>query len=241
MKKLLAALPAFVLSGAMAFAQVPQDAQNQFLIGLPGESWVLVFDATGFKIDRNGLQPDGRAYLLAGSPDVTLSVYLEKVPGQATTDGCKQSQKNRLAQNAGYKRENIETREANEMVIVEYTIPEFKGAPVQQRNLFACLAKGDSYVDIHLSKTLFKPEQEELLNEVLNSAHFVDKASNAAEATGSVTTSDARMEQLREGSRYFLQQNYAVSIAPYQKALDAEKQSRKLLRTYGGFWLTTSE
>jgi hypothetical protein len=64
------------------------------------------------------------------------------------------------------------------MTILEYTIAEFKGVPVQQRNLFACLAKDDVYVDIHLSKMLFKASEEELFTTDLDSAHFVDKTSS---------------------------------------------------------------
>lgn len=230
MKRRLAPLPALLLTGFLASAQAPQNSKDALSIALPSELWILVFDASGFKVERNGLQPDGRAYLLANneSTQVTLSVLLERVPGQATEDGCKENQKKRLAQNVDYKREDIQTKEANGMAIVEYTIPEFRGAPIQQRNLLACLAKDDAYVDIHLSKILFKPDQEELLNTVLNSAHFVDKGPNAREAGGSGRIDDARLDEVREGSRYFVQQNYAASIDPYQKALDAEKQSRKL-------------
>ena len=62
------------------------------------------------------------------------------------------------------------------MEIVEYTIPELNGVPVQLRNLFACMPKDDVYVDIHLSKVLFKSQDEQLFTAVLNSAHFVSKA-----------------------------------------------------------------
>ncbi len=64
------------------------------------------------------------------------------------------------------------------MTILEYPIAEFKGVPVPQRNLFAGMAKDDVYVDIHLSKVLFKASQEKLLSTVLDSAHFVDKTSS---------------------------------------------------------------
>jgi tetratricopeptide (TPR) repeat protein len=120
------------------------------------------------------------------------------------------------------------------MEIVEFTIPEFHGAPVQQRNPFACLPKDDVYADIHLSKVLFKPQQEELFNSVLNSAHFVDKSTSTSKLMEAAPSSDAgaSLDDLREGNRYFLQQNFTASIAPYQKALDAEKQSHSLSNTF---------
>ena len=46
-----------------------------------------------------------------------------------------------------------------------------------QRNLFVCIPKDDVYIDLHLSKILFEPEQEQLLEAVLTSIRFVDKPS----------------------------------------------------------------
>jgi hypothetical protein len=161
--------------GNLAAAQVTQQPANPKIeVGFPAKPWVLQFDVTGFKVTTNGVQPDGRAYLKAENQSLhlVLSVFLEKGSRQATDGGCKKNQKTRLAQNTDYKREKVETREVAGMEIVEFTIPEFLGAPVQQRNLFACLPKDDVYVDIHLSKVLFKPQEEELFNSVLNSASF---------------------------------------------------------------------
>ena len=130
-----------------------------------------------------------------------------------------------------YGREKIETKESAGMAIVEYTVPEFNGAPVQQRNLFACLPKDDVFVDIHLSRIQFKPQDQELFDAVLKSAHFDDKTtshSGATEPAASAITGSTSLDYFREGSRYFIGENFPASIGPYQKALDAEKQSRKL-------------
>ena len=170
----------FGVLGALASAQAKKQENNlKIVTGLPNEGWTLVFDAPGYKIDASGLQPDGRDYFLATNPstNVTISVYLEKVSGKATEDGCKDNREQRLSPDLGYK-ENIDKRESTGMTILEYTIAEFKGVPLQQRNLFACMAKDDVYVDIHLSKALFKASQEKLFSTVLDSAHFVNKTSS---------------------------------------------------------------
>jgi hypothetical protein len=128
-------------------------------ITLANEPWVLAFEAKDFAVKNNELQPDGRAYLLAENQktNVTLSVYLERVAGAATETDCDESQKQRLEEKVEYKREMVVTKKSAGMTIVEFTIPEFQGVPVQQRNLFACLPKDDVYADIHLSKVAFKP------------------------------------------------------------------------------------
>ena len=238
MRKLCALLALLILgTPKIGQARPQQTATPTIEVGIPGETWSLVFDAPGYKVNRKDLRPDGRVYLLAEnqSTGVTLSVNLERVSGEARTDDCKRTQSERLAQKVDYKREKIETRESAGMEILEYTIPEFRGAPVQQRNLFACVAKDDVYVDIHLSKALFSPEQEQLLSTVLASAHFVENSSSNP-GTGQPAPADAAsgtsLDYFREGSRYFLKQDFAASIAPYQKALEAEKQSRELSKDY---------
>jgi Tetratricopeptide repeat len=231
MRKALIAGCSLLFCGAFAATQVSAQVTSPKIgIGFPGEPWMLVFDAAGFEAKSNGLQPDGRAYLEAEnqSTQITLSVFLEKVPGKATDDGCKENQEARLTQNVAYKREDVQTKDAGGMAIVEFTVPDVNGIPIQQRNLFACLPKDDVYVDIHLSKPLFKPPQEESLNAVLNSAHFVDKTTSNSGAVESAPSAGATGEYFREGNRYFIQQNFPASVAPYQKALDAEKQSRIL-------------
>lgn len=144
---------------------------------LGNESWILVFDAKDFAVKINEIQPDGRAYLLAENQktNVTLSVTLEKVSGSANEGDCDETQKQRLSQKVDYKREMVVTKKSAGMTILEYTIPELQGLPVQQRNLFACMPKDDVYVDIHLSKVTFKPQDEKLFTDILDSAHFIAK------------------------------------------------------------------
>lgn len=147
-------------------------------VTIADESWTLAFDVKNFSIKENRVQPDGRVYLLAenGKTMVTMSVYLERVQGTATASNCQATQKARLNEKVGYEREKIETRQSAGMEIVEYTIPEFSGAPIQQRNLFACLAKDDVYVDLHLSKVLYRPDDEKLFTGILDSAQFIPKS-----------------------------------------------------------------
>ncbi|MGH9708795.1 MAG: hypothetical protein ACRD5R_18775 [Candidatus Acidiferrales bacterium] len=231
---------ALLIWGTPTTAQTPsqQTASPTMGVGLPSEPWTLVFDTAGFKVNSNGLQPDGRAYLLAEnqSTGLTLSAYLEMVSGKATTDDCKKFQNDRLKQKVGYKREKVETRESAGMEILEFTIPEFEGLRVQQRNVFACIAKDNVYVDIHLSKTMFEPEQEQLFDTVLSSAHFVAGKSfshaGAAQLASSGAASGASLDYFLQGSQFFLKHDFAASIGPYQKALDAEKQSRELSKDY---------
>lgn len=223
---------------SFASAQSPQPARaSQLGIAFPGHPWTLLFDAPGFSVTKNELQRDGRAYLLANNQvtNIELSVFLEKVSGGATAAGCQQNQKARLTQSVPYERNDITTREAYGMNVVEFTIPEFSGAPIQQRNLFACLPKDDVYVDIHLSKIQFSRQDERLFDSILASARFLvanpPPTYGVAQPSGNPGENPVTRQLWLTGSRYFVQQNYAAAIVPYQQALDAEKQSPSLTKT----------
>jgi hypothetical protein len=69
----------------------------------------------------------------------------------------------------------VVSKKSSGMTILEFTIPEFQGVPVQQRNLFSCIPRDDVYVDIHLSKVAFKAQDEKLFDDVLGAARFVPK------------------------------------------------------------------
>lgn len=216
------------LLSMVTFASGQQSTSSKISVSLPGESWAIEIDAPGFKVVTNELRSDGRQYMDAQNDKsgIDLSVFLEKSPGGATVDGCQQNQQARLQQKVPYKRTNTAIRNEADAVIAEFTIPEFDGAPVQQRNLFACLTKGDVYIDIHLSKVQFNPKQEELFEAILKTTHVVDKAS--ADSVVASANAEGTLQNFQEGSRYFVQGNYAAAIKPYQDALSAEKQSRTL-------------
>ena len=108
-------------------------------------------------------------------PSLAFSIYLEKVPGTADIAGCRDS----LAQKAKMVKsiaEAFRTSESGQTGFLEYTIDEFKGSKVHQKNLFACMAHEDVYVDVHISKTLYQPQDESRLQSLLQAVRFVDSS-----------------------------------------------------------------
>jgi len=133
--------------------------------------------------------------------------------------------------------QDVAYSEKNGMDILEYLLPEVKGAPIKQHNIFACLIKNNVFVDIHISKSLYTPADQPTLDQVLSSFRFVDKASAPASIVGSASApapvpasapAGNSMQLFRKGSFYFMSQQYKESIAPYQQALDIEKVTPSL-------------
>jgi hypothetical protein len=186
-----------ILSGAPRATLAQATNSDAITMDAFGKPWKLLIDSPGFQVKKpvsktidNGVQPDGRVYLLAqnATTKVNLSVFLEKVRGKATVDGCKKAQQHRLTQNVPYDRQDASMRMDGDLEIVEYTMTEMHDASlhessIRQRSIFACIARDDVYVDIHLSKTNYTPEDEQAFKAVLTSVHFVDKATPDAKST----------------------------------------------------------
>ncbi len=105
------------------------------------------------------------------------------------------------------------------MAVLEYMIPEFEGAKVNQKNLLGCLAKEDVYIDIHLSKLSFQPDDQAALDAILNSSKFV---AAAAQSPQPVQSESAAL--FSEGSRSFIAGQFDRAIPAYQRALELEKR-----------------
>lgn len=204
--------------------------QNSSLnVSLPGKTWAIQIPAAGFKVETDEIQPDGRKYLLASNEKngVTISVMLEQGGQTATAEECHDSMSRRAQQAASEKFPDIGTRDVGPFSVLEYTIAEVKGIKLNQRNIFACLAKEDVYADVHISKAGFRSSEEDLLMAYLEAAQVVDTSADGAKSTGPTS-----MDLFLEGGRSFVKQDFKKAIEPYQNALDLEKKDPKLGQTY---------
>ena len=190
------------------------------VISLPGKAWSVSADLKGFTVDTNGLQKDGRYYLMShADPGFAFSIYLEKVRGAANSAGCRDSLSQK-ADRAKAMAEDIQQSESGSMELLQYMIVEFKGAKVHQKNVFGCLFRDDVYVDAHASKTLYKPEDEPRLMALLQSVQIVESAGLSLQD-----------EDMKAGSQYFFEGNYPKAIQHYEKVFQREKANPQLNKT----------
>jgi hypothetical protein len=204
----------------LAGSALAQDAGgNNLSVWLPDKPWALEVDAPGFVISKNEIQPGGRRYFVASNSatHVTLSVFLEHGKEPPNTGECRHGLEQRAHEKSPFNRRRIGFRESGPLQIMEYSVLEVDGQPVNQRSLFACMFKDDVYVDIHLSKVFFKAADQPLFDTILQGIHFT----NRQPSEGSVPEGNS-LDFFREGSRYFRAQQFSQSIEPY-KALAIEK------------------
>ncbi|HTR48722.1 MAG TPA: tetratricopeptide repeat protein [Verrucomicrobiae bacterium] len=212
-----------------AIAQEPKTTQN-IRVSFPGKNWDIQVDSPGFKVETDGQKPDGRQYLFAtnSATGVALSVTLEESKQGADSATCPDYLRKRIASLSNLGMRDVEYSQVASMPVVQYFLPTYQGLPVRQKNVVACSAKEDVYIDIHLSKSLFEPSDEPLLMDVLNRIHVTDRggAPPASSASGS------SLDHFREGGRRYVAQDFKGAIEPYQKALDLEKQHAELTKNY---------
>jgi tetratricopeptide (TPR) repeat protein len=191
--------------------------KNDFVASMPGETWSVTADLRGFTIDSNGLQPDGRYYLMShGGSGFAFSMYLEKVPGAADSTGCHDFLSDK-ANRAITTAKDVQLSNEGQMELLEYTIMGFKGTLVHQKNLFGCMAREDVYVDVHASKTLYKSEDELRMLALRQSVRFVESPD--------LTMQDV---DLKSGSKYYFDGNYQMAIQQFEKVLQREKANPQL-------------
>jgi tetratricopeptide (TPR) repeat protein len=218
-----------VVSALLASHITAQNPKKSLSIAFPNASWEVQVDFGGFAIKLDETKPDGKRYLFASNDrtGIELSVTLERVRGIATLADCKSTLNQRVERPGALKPSNVKTSTSKDFVILEYVLHEVDGMPVEQKNIFACAAKGDAYVDLHFSKVLYSPRDDEVFTALLNSVYIVDHVE--AGASSGVSSS---LDYWLKGSTLFRDGEYAKAIDPYQKALDLEKKARQLSPDY---------
>lgn len=224
-------LTSLILAGA-ALAQAPKQTVR---VAYPGKSWAVEIDSPGLSVETEERKPDGREYLFAKDPatGLLISITLERSKAGADPASCPAFLQKRMDSLAQLEPQDVKTSEIQKLPTVEYLLPRVGGVSLRQKNLFACTAKDDVFIDIHLSKVQFHDSDESLFTDLLGRIRIDEKA-NVVETPAHRTAApppaagQTSMQLFSEGSRFYIRQEFQGAIGPYQAALDLEKKQRKL-------------
>jgi tetratricopeptide (TPR) repeat protein len=211
-------------------AAIGKDEPPTF-VAWPEKGLGLSIDLTGFKKDIDQVKPDGRRYLTASHPKTGLnvSVTLEKVPTQASAQGCKEQLQ--LIQKGPFvtRGQDIKLNAAGKIPTLEYTLRKFRGVRLNQKNIYACMAQDNVYADIQLSKMQYTKADAPLFHSILKSVRLQPSPSETIQTPAPEPPNSRELLDL--GNALYRQNNYARAIPPYQKAFDLEKTEPQLDRT----------
>ncbi len=122
----------------------------------------------------------------------------------------------KTAADTGFKIEGMKTFERGEFSMREYVIPEFRGQPVHQKNIFGYATSGDIGVDFHISKISYSPADDKFSDSLISGIHLLKNVQP-----------DSPTEFVF-GSVFYERQDWTRASVHYERALQLEKQKRTL-------------
>jgi len=92
----------------------------------------------GFKVKTVETKPNGRRYMLAGNETtgMTVSPTLEGIKPGAHAAECRESLQQKT-KNSPVKVTDVRFARSGDFYVMQYTVPEFAGQRINQKNLFA--------------------------------------------------------------------------------------------------------
>lgn len=146
-------------------------------VSLAGKSWSLLVDLPGFKREEEKTAPDGSVSMFQASNKKTgliASVWLESDPDLTSTEACKTEYWGKASQSP-FPKTDIKQVTVGSMAAVHWTVKEYQGMPLMQKNINAYLYRDGVCIDLHLSKMQYAPKDEPLFDAVLGTVRFSDQ------------------------------------------------------------------
>jgi hypothetical protein len=170
-----------VLLGApAAFALSPAD-DKLISLTVPAAPWTLTLPAGDFKVTEREIKPDGSSgyfYLTGEKSRINISLFIEPVSECKDSKSCRDmvwKVGNPLWENP----QNVVSAEIGDVSYFEFFMPKFRNMDFQQQNLYAEFVVDGFWVDCHISKVFYKPEEHALFEQLVKSVKFEPKEKKA--------------------------------------------------------------
>ena len=180
-KKLLGILGVLLLVAQTAFAASSEEGKR-LAFSVPAAPWVLTLPAKDFELAQREVQPDGSAgyfYLTSEQSQLNVSFYIEPVSECKDSKACR-DRVWKAGNPAWEKPQNFVSSQIGDISYFEFLLPSFRGQPVQQQNMYAEFVVDGFWVDLHISKVLYKPEEHELFEQLVKAIKFLPKQKKPA-------------------------------------------------------------
>jgi hypothetical protein len=170
---LIVATICFLVAVAQAAFAVT-DNEKRLSFTVPGAPWTLTLPAGDFEVAERKLKPDGSAgyfYITSEKLQLNVSFYIEPVSTCKTSKDCRDMVW-KMGNPAWEKPKNFVSAEIGEVSYFEFLMPSFQGMPLKQQNMYAEFVVDGYWVDLHISKVLYKPEEHKLFEELVKAVKF---------------------------------------------------------------------
>lgn len=224
-----------------------ETAKSLVKLVVPQAPWTVLISGEALVLKSEKIAPDGsRGYFMLVDEKTRMlaSLYIEPV------DKCKTSKECRdmvwkLGNPAWQNPQNVRRSEIGDISVLELMVPEFRGAPIRQQNMYAQFVLNGYWVDLHLSKVQYQDQDRELFERIVKSVRFepkkvvrVQREKPTAAPSDIVITGRYRqqvqrgkeeiakqiMQFVASASNAYLQRDYPTAIELYTRALDLDKK-----------------
>ena len=144
---------------------------------VPAAPWTLTLPADNFVLAQKQLKPDGRNgyfHIVDEKALINLSMYIEPVKNCQTSRACRDMVW-KMGNPAWINPQNVKQFELGDVSVFEFLIPTFQDQPIKQQNMYAEFVVEGFWVDLHISKVLYKPEEHEIFERIIKSIKFEPK------------------------------------------------------------------
>ena len=175
----LKTLMVFLILLALPQVSVTSKTLDEPRIGftVPGAPWTLTLPKGDLVVAQQQIKPDGRHgyfYLNDEKNQLNISFYIEPVKDCESSKAC-WDMVWKLGNPSWEKPQKVVQSEIGDVSYFEFFMPSFREMPVKQQNMYAEFVKDGFWVDMHISKVLYKPEEHELFERVIKSVKFEPK------------------------------------------------------------------
>ncbi|HVF29589.1 MAG TPA: DUF4019 domain-containing protein, partial [Pyrinomonadaceae bacterium] len=159
-----------------------QIAQDQIQVTTPAAPWTLVFDGKRLSLRDVKIKPgEGSGYFLMvdESSEVNFSLYIEPVDKCKTSDECRDYILG--FGNPGWgKYQDLAKGRVGSFSYFEFFRPEVQGLPLQMLDMYAQFVEKGYWIDLHISKAVYKKEEHILFENLIKGIKFVPKDAKPA-------------------------------------------------------------
>lgn len=166
---------AICLFQLFAAAQIPVEDRVAFtVIEAP---WIVILDSKNFNIKDQQVKDEGKSayFLLSNKKDnLTVSLFIEPVTKCKTSVECRDFVLKTGNPEWG-KVQNLVKSNIGEVSYFEFYRPTVQNQPVQMLDMYAEFVENGYWVDLHISKVLYRKEDHQLFETYVKSIKFVSK------------------------------------------------------------------
>lgn len=143
--------------------------------------WNFILDAEGFTIAQEKIKPDGKyGYFLLNNEKLgmTFSLWIEPAEKCKTSEECRDMvyrAGNPMWQNL----QNIVQSKIGDISYFEFYRATVQGQPVEMLDMYAQFVVDGYWIDLHISKPLYKKKDHALFENLVKSAKFETKPKKA--------------------------------------------------------------